>query len=155
VSDSAPYVYDKAKYHYESVEQAGLPQEHASNHTVPILRWLIEHNLMSDFFVNEGAEPLANYRNGELSIHELYQWWDTCLISDMLSEEGNAFAIQYFDFTHGKYISDYKATLQGKLPTEFHIVYSEAGYEKLRAVIDRRFAEWRQSSPKSWWQFRR
>lgn len=153
MSDRAPHVYDKAKYHYESIEEEDLPEEHASNHTVPILRWLIENNLMSDFFVNEGANPLANYKSGELTIHELYQWWDTCLTSDMLNEEGNAFAKQYFDFSRGKYISDYKATLQGQLPSEYHIVYSDASYERLRPVIDRRYTEWRNASPKPWWKF--
>jgi hypothetical protein len=139
------YVYDKAKYHYESVEEAGLPDEHASNHTVPILRWLIENDLMSNFFLEEGAEPLARYKSGHLSIHGLYNWWDSCLIDDMLSEEGNAFGRHYFAFETGKYIPDYIATLQGRLPSEFHVVYSEGNYAKIRAVIDRRYAEWKAS----------
>jgi len=152
VSASAPHVYDKAKYHYESVEQAGLPLEHASNHTVPILRWLIENDLMSEFFVTEGGDELDRFKRGELAIHGLYASWDTCLISDMLSDHGNAFAMHYFDFERGNYISDYMATLQGDLPSEFHIPYSEESYAKLRAVIDRRYADWRkQSNP--WWRF--
>ena len=39
---SSPHVYDKAKYHYETIEQHGLSEEHAANHTVVFLRWLIE-----------------------------------------------------------------------------------------------------------------
>lgn len=147
------HVYDKAKYHSEAVDLAGLDEQHASNHTVYMLRWLVEKNLMSDFFRDEGSAPLANYKAGELTIHDLYQWWDTCLVSDMLSEEGNAFAMAYFDFEMGKYIADYKATLQGSLPSEYHVPFSEDRYAKLRQVIDRRYAEWKGQPTKPWWQF--
>jgi hypothetical protein len=141
-----PYVYDKAKYHYESIEELGLPEEHACNHTVPILRWLIEKDFVSDFFKEESAEQLTAYKLGQMSIHQLYEEsWDCCLISDMVNEEGNAFGLHYFDFEKGKYIGDYIDTLQGDLPSEFHVVYSEEGYARLKGVIDKRFEEWRQA----------
>lgn len=62
----------------------------------------------------------------------------------MLSEEGNAFAMHYFDFERGQYIHDYVANLQNDLPTEFHVDYNEENYQKMRKVIDRRHAEWKQ-----------
>lgn len=150
MNSAAPHVYDKAKYHLESVEQAGLPESHASNHTVPILRWLIDNDLMSDFFVTESGSDLVAYKAGEMTIHGLYESWDTCLISDMLSDEGNAFAMTYFDFERGTYLQDYVSALQGNLPSEFHVVYSEAGYAKLRAIIDRRYRDWKRT--KKWWE---
>jgi hypothetical protein len=146
----SPHVYDKAKYHYESIEQHGLSEEHAANHTVVFLRWLIEHNMMNDFFVRESNGTVEKFRRGEATIHQVYEWWDCCLIDDMLSEEGNAFAMAYFDFDHGKYIHDYIATLQGDLPTEFHVDYTEENYEKMRQVIDRRYAEWKPRK-RNWW----
>ena len=147
---SGPYVYDKAKYHFESVEEFGLPAEHAYNHTVPILRWFIEHGFMSEFFNEECADQLAAYQAGSLSIYQLYEWWDCCLISDMVNEEGNAFGMYYFDFEKGKYISDYIGTLQGDLPSEFHVVYTEENYARLKSVIEKRFEEWRNRKP--WWR---
>lgn len=95
---TSPHVYDKAKYHAETVEAHGLPEEHASNHTVFFLRWLIERDLMAKSFDEQTKCDLEQYRKGKRSIHELYNWWDCCLIDDMLSEEGNAFAttIRYF-----------------------------------------------------------
>lgn len=147
----APHVYDKAKYHSESVENAGLPEEHTSNHAVPILRWLIENNLMSEFFLAEGGDALAKFKSGDLTIHGLYNWWDACLVSDMLSDEGNAFAMHYFDYERGKYISDYISALQGNLPSEFHVQYSDENYTKLRKIIDRRYADWKKTT-KPWWQ---
>src|SRR5262245_6883638 len=155
-----PHVYDKADYHYETIREEGLPDEHAGNHIVLFLRWLIENGLVSELFVTEGAEPLARWRAGELGIHGLFEWWDEVLVSDMLSDEGNAFAMRYFDYDNGKYLEDLRQTLQGALPSEFHIAYSDENYAKLRPVIDRRYANWklRKDEPeptptKSRWRF--
>ena len=137
------HVYDKAEYHAESVSDLGLSEEHAENHAVFFLRWLIEHDLMSEFFTTKAADILQKFRSGSATIHEVYGWWDTCLIDDMLSEEGNAFAKHYFEFQGGKYLSDYAATLQRGLPSEFHVDYTEANYQCMREVIDRRYAEWK------------
>ena len=139
----SPHVYDKAKYHYDSVEEYGLSEEHAANHSVFFLRWLIENDLMSEEFMEGSDDMLTKFRAGTATIHEVYEWWDCCLIDDMLSDEGNAFARAYFDFDKGKYIQDYIGLLQGKLPSEFHIDYSEANYQRIKEVIHRRYSEWR------------
>src|SRR5215210_232011 len=141
-----PFVYDKAKYHDESVRELGLPDAHATNHTVFFLRWLIERSLVSDSFATDGADILGAFRRGDISLHQLYEWWDCCLIDDMLSKEGNAFARAYFDFDHGQYLTDYARVLQGSLPSEFHVVYSEENYQAIRPVIDARFETWRSTS---------
>jgi hypothetical protein len=155
---SRNYLYDKAEFHSGSIQEWGLPEEHAYNHTVPILRWFIERGFMSDSFKEECADQLAAYKAGNFSLYQLYEWLDCCLVSDMVNEEGNAFGMYYFDFEKGKYLSDYTATLQGDLPSEFHVVYSEENYARLKSVIDQRFEEWKklepepESKPKSWWQ---
>lgn len=145
MSKNSPHVYDKAKYHYESVEQFGLPEEHAANHTVVFLRWLIENELMNEFFMQESGNTIEKFRAGEAGIHEVYEWWDCCLVDDMLSEEGNKFAIHYFDFEEGQYIHDYIELLQGDLPSEFHIKYNETNYRRMKRVIDSRYEEWKAS----------
>ena len=148
---SNPYVFDKAKYHNETIEQFGLPESHAANHTVPFLRWLIENKLMSEFFVAECSEELVKFKQGQITIHELYGWWDCCLISDMISERGNAFCMTYFDFEKGSYIADYEATLKVALPSIFHIEYSDENYDRLRRVIDKRYKNWIHPA-KPWWK---
>src|SRR5262245_35631219 len=125
----SPYVYDKAKYHDETVQEYGLSDEHAANHTVVFLRWLIERRMISEAFEKEDESILGQFRAGAISIHKVYEWWDCCLLDDMLSEEGNAFAMHYFDFEPGAYIADYMRALKGGLPSEFHIDYSEANYQ--------------------------
>ena len=154
---NSPYVYDKAKYHSETIEKFGLSDEHAANHTVMFLRWLIEHRMMSDFFEQEAADILRQFRSGEVSAHAVYEWWDGCLIDEMLSDEGNTFAKSYFDFENGSYISDYIATLKGRLLSEFHVDYTEANYHKMAQVINRRYAEHSAGKAmkikKRWWPF--
>ena len=145
-----PYVYDKGKYHDETVDRYGLSEEHAANHTVVFLRWLIERDLMSESFRSEGGDGLEALRAGRTTIHEIYNWWDRCLVDDMLSDEGNAFAMHYFDFERGQYIHDYIRTLQRRLPSEFHVEYSEKNYQAMKAVIDRRFDEWK--NPRRPWR---
>ena len=140
------FVYDKAKYHDETIEEFGLPEEHAANHTVFFLRWLIERRLMSALFQTDGADIVRAFRAGDASIHAVYDWWDRCLIDDMLSDEGNAFAQSYFSFESGSYLKDYARTLQRDLPSEFHVPFTEQNYEAIRAVIDQRFADWRRTS---------
>jgi hypothetical protein len=70
----------------------------------------------------------------------------------MLSEDGNKFAMHYFDFDKGRYIHDYIELLQGQLPSEFHINCNEANYQRMKEVIDRRYREWK-TPKKSWWPF--
>jgi uncharacterized membrane protein len=145
----SPHAYDKAKYHYETVEGYGLSRDHASNHTVFFLRWLIEHDLLDQSFADESASILEQFRAGTATIHDVYKWSDCCLINDMLSEEGNKFAMHYFDFDVGKYLQDYAKTLQGELPSELHVPYTEENYQRMKPVIDRRYREWK--SPRKWW----
>lgn len=137
-----PVVYDKGKYHLETVDEYGLPESHAYHHTVYFFRWLLEHDLVSEEFRTEtpSFDPSRVTNDSTLNI---YEWWDTCLVDDMLSDEGNAFAQHYFDFDKGQYLADYIGLLQGKLPSEFHIPLTEANYQKLQQIIDRRFADWK------------
>ena len=92
------------------------------------------------------ADVVKAFRNGQASLHDVYDWWDRCLIDEMLSDEGNAFAQSYFDFERGEYMKDYARVLQRDLPSEFHVPFTEANYQAIRGVIDVRYAAWTQSS---------
>ena len=169
--ERTPVVYDKGKYHLEAVEECGLPESHACHHALFFFRWLIEHDLMSDWFRSE-TEPFEPGGVTNAAVLQTYEWWDCCLVDDMLSDEGNAFARHYFDFEKGKYLSDYMGSLKGDLPSEYHIAFSEENFQRFKPIIDRRYAEWKartlgasaQSAPpslprggsdrpKRWWEF--
>ena len=158
--------YDKAKWHDETVQNYGLPESHASHHIVFFFRWLIEHDLISEWLRTEFPDDYAAVRAGRLSALDYFDSLDRCLISDMLSDEGNAFAEAYFDYDHGRYISDLIGTLQGSLQSEFHIPFNDDTYGRLKAVIDKRYSAWKSGDVASvsktakteepqrrWWQF--
>lgn len=75
-------------------------------------------------------------------MNKLYELWDCCLVSDMLSDRGNTFARAYFDFESGAYLKDYAKHLQKELPSEFHVPYTAANEEAIHHVISKRFEAW-------------
>lgn len=75
MSASITFVYDKAKYHDESIQSLGLPDEHAYNHTTFFMSWLVRNHLMSEDFEYVKGNPVNDYRHGKISINKLYEWW--------------------------------------------------------------------------------
>lgn len=138
------HAYDKAKYHDGTVEELGLPERSASLLDVFFLSWVIHRGLTSSEFEHKYRRALRGFRRGELSIQDFYyQNCDACLVSDMLNDEGNAFAMAYFDFQHGDYLNDYTQTLAQNLPSSFHVDYTPENEGRMHAVIDARHAEWK------------
>ena len=141
-----PFVYDKARYHYEGTYPKELPEEQAFVHTGFYLGWIIDHQLYSDEFRDESAELITRYTAREITGAEVYESWDGCLLDTMLNDEGNAFSRAYFDFDHGQFLADYVELLGGDLPTLYHVTNSWENYERLRVRLDQRFEEWRRSA---------
>ncbi len=159
-----PKVYDKSKWHLETVAEHGLPEEHASHHIAFFFRWCIEHDLVSEWLRTELPDDYVAVRDGRLSALNYFEkMLDGCLVDDMLTDEGNAFASAYFDYDVGRYLDDLIGALKGDLPSEYHIPLNDDAYESIKAVIDRRYAAWKAgdvasvSKPKApkrkWWQF--
>ena len=148
-----PVVYDKGKYHDETVMDYGLPDEQASVHTAFFLGWLIETDLYSEEFRSESKKQIEEYKSKKKTAVEIYDMWDRCLVNDMLNDEGNAFARDYFDFNTGTYLSDYAYILVGKLPSEFHVPYSWENQEKISAKISQRHEKWKAKKNKKPWEF--
>ena len=64
-----------------------------------------------------------------------------------LEREGNAFAIAYYqDEGPRGYLADYESVLGGDLPSLYHVEDSWGNFEKLAAVIDRRYLGWKRKS---------
>ena len=78
---------------------------------------------------------------------------DGVLHIDEISEIGNRFSLEYFDFGSGKYLKDYEKLLGKGLPSLFHVQDTWENYEKIKAVIDKRFLSWKsQTNQKHWWK---
>ncbi|MEO0612795.1 MAG: hypothetical protein AAFY83_05735 [Pseudomonadota bacterium] len=144
-TDFNSYAYDKAKYHLDGDFPSDLDEDNASTHTAFFLNWIVEKNLASEELVSSSKKTIAQIFARETNPIQLYADWDYCLIGDMLSDEGNKFAIKYFDFERGSYLQDYEACFPG-LPSLFHVEPTWDNFDKIKSVMDRRFKEWRQNT---------
>ncbi|HSI82946.1 MAG: hypothetical protein ACAI35_03255 [Candidatus Methylacidiphilales bacterium] len=156
----SPFVYDKAKYHLESVEEFGLEEEQSCVHIALYLQWIMDKELYSEEF-SEQTDEFRQFRNTPVTALEIaYEGWDGCLIDDMLNEEGNAFSAIYFE---QQYYEDVGAVAEG-LPSVYHLEFRQDNYLKLQPLIDKAYAEWKlkqavdatptapASQPKPWWK---
>lgn len=150
---TSPIAYDKGKYHDETITELGLHEQQASVHTAIFLGWVIESRLFSEAFAKESPGLISAYLSKEKTSVQVYDWWDRCLVDDMLNDEGNAFAQDYFDFETGSYLADYSALLAKGLQTVFHVPYSWEHQERMSARITKRFQQWKRKRARKWWEF--
>jgi hypothetical protein len=149
-----PIVYDKAKYHTESVAQAGLKEGQEFVHTGMFLGWLIDHDLLEARFAAEWAEDVAAFRARKLTGPKLFQRWDGVLVDDMLSDRGNAFSKVYFDFEKGAFIADYQRAFGVSGGNDFFGVSdSWENYEKIKLLVDSAYERWTRKQGKKPWEF--
>lgn len=140
-------VYDKAKYHYQGNFPKRLSIDQAFVHTGMFLGWIIDNNLFSKEFEEETTHEIRRFKQRELTGTQIYMKWDGVLASDMLNDEGNEFAKNYFDFETGLFPLDYEETFP-KIPTIYHVKDTWENYFKIKKVIDKRYLEWVNQRPK-------
>src|SRR5690349_14029865 len=100
------HVFDKAKYHDNSIEQLGLDEEQSFVHTGLFFAWLVNNGLMSEFFIQEAGRKIEKLKTRKITPSTLYMDCDGVLLGEMLSDQGFQFAIKYFDFDKGTYLAD-------------------------------------------------
>jgi len=136
-------VYDKAKWHFEGEFPEELDAFQGYVHTGIFLSWLIDNNLVSDEFQSDFEEEIKEFKNRKLTGPQIFERCDGVLMLDMINELGNRFALHYFDFEKGQYLSDYETTLATNLPSLYHVADTWENYEKIKQVLDRRFTDWK------------
>jgi len=147
-----PIVYDKAKYHFESIEENQLPEIQAYVHTGLYLGWLVDNNLLDSEFINDFGQDIPKFKNKEITGSQLLFLWDGALIDDMLNEEGNKFSQYYFDFDHGQYITDYETHMTQNLQSIFHVEDTWENHETVKDFVNKRYSTWKNTESKSWWK---
>ena len=114
-------------------------------HTGLYLGWIIDSDLHSEEFADDNADLITQFKERKCQPCEIYEVNDGCLADDMLNQSGNAFTQSYFDFSNGRFLKDYDKTLAKGLPSLYHVQGTWANYDKLKAVIDQRYKEWKAS----------
>ncbi len=149
--------YDRADFDY-STEDDPLPKGHAGTHIGMFLAWAVQNGLEGEFHHERSAGLLDRLRRREITGRQFFE----AACGDRFSErdlnaEGNAFAQYYYvdeAGQRGPYFADYKRTLAAGLPSFWHVADTWYNYEKVAAVISRRYDEWKNPPRKRrWWQF--
>src|SRR5215471_67805 len=128
VSSADPHVYDKAKYHYGTDCPTSLPEEKSFVLTGMYYGWLVEHGMIKPEFDPETETFMSRKMTGP----KLYEAGDGVLIDQMLTDEGNRFTKDYFEFEHGKYLADYQELLARGLPTPYHVADTWENYDLIK-----------------------
>lgn len=139
--------YDRAKWHYESDDYPdALEERQAYVHTGMYFGWLLDHGLISDEFADDFADDIQEFKARKITGPEVYWRSDGVLADDSLNEEGRKFTAWYFADDMPKFYDDFDDTLGDDLPSLYHVDDSWANYDRLGAVIDRRFESWRKKN---------
>lgn len=133
-------IIDDAKEHFRRGFSVMLPMENAFMHIGVFLGWVIERELYSELFADEGDTQIFRFLNQNLSCVLLGTVWDGCVSYEQLNEEGQEFARDYYEA--GQYLIDYKETLAKDKKSLFQVKDNRMSYERMRDVLDQRFAEW-------------
>jgi hypothetical protein len=142
---SEPVVFDKAKWHSDGEFPEDLDEDQAFVHTGLYLGWVIDNHLFSEEFADDMQNEIGQFKSRKLTGPEVYAACDGVFIDDQLSEDGLAFTTEYFDFENGKFLKDYEKLFPG-LPSMYHVQDTWENYNKLKPVIDKRYAAWKKKN---------
>ena len=134
--------YDRADWHYGGDYPEGLPPENGGTHIGMFLGWAIMNGLEGQFHRDESPASLAAVCARQMTGRQfLFKECDEKFWDEDLSDEGNAFAKNYYE--SNRYFEDYEAALAGDLPTMYHVEDTWQNYDRIAPVISRRFEEWK------------
>jgi hypothetical protein len=145
--------YDKAKWHFDGNFPADLEHSQAYVHTGLFLGWLIDHDMMSEEFLEDMTDEFEAFKNREITGPQIFMQMDGVLSLNDLNEAGNRFALPYFNFDRDAYLSDYDRVLATELPSIYHVKDTWENYDKLKVILDKRY-EYSKSIDTSftWWK---
>jgi hypothetical protein len=140
--------YDDASWHAGEGFPGDLPPEAAATHTGMFLAWALLTGLGSELHTLEQSDELERLRRRKITPGQFFLL--ACsgeFLDEDLSAEGNAFAQSYFELEGGNYLGDYREYLVKGLASEYHVADTWSNFEKLKPILDRRFANWRRGRP--------
>lgn len=94
-------VIDTVESHSRKIAEKSLdiPSICSANHIAAYLRWIIEHNMLSEDFVEFFEEEIQAIRDGKLDIRKfIINSLSGEFLLDMLNDEGSKFTLYYYNF---------------------------------------------------------
>lgn len=137
-----PVVFDRARYHLDSVREHELPDSQAAVHVGLFFGWATDRGLVARWVEDGAPDAFAAYRRREITGPLLLAAVDDALVDDQFTDVGLAFVANYYDPRCGAYVDDYLRTLAAGLPSEFHVADTRENAERIGAVLDSRYEDW-------------
>ncbi|MGN1481178.1 suppressor of fused domain protein [Porcipelethomonas sp.] len=154
-------IMDCEDWHAGSIREKNLPLDEITgyNHMAIYLRWCIEHDLMSDQFLEDFEDAVNSVRSkdGRVDLRELIRdEFSGMLYRTIFNETGRQFAAYYYDHSHDDGpcypadVDDYALRYFGEErynSEEFQdeaylfIPYDETFYKGMKVYIDHYFTE--------------
>ena len=136
--------YDDATWHSEGDFPEDLPPEAGATHIGMFLAWAWSQGLAGELHTEECPEDLElvtarTATPGQIALRTC----DGKLTDEDFNEVGNAFVEFYLESEDAAFLEDYEETLGTELSTLYHVADSWENFDKLKPVIDKRFAKWR------------
>jgi len=136
--------YDDASWHYGGNFPKDLPIGAGATHTGMFVAWALLSGLAGDIFNHDFSNEIPKLVSRSVMPGAFFlESCDGKFTDDDLNDEGNEFALAYFDFQNGKYLADYELTLGAEVVDLYHVMDTWENFERLKPVLDQRFAEWR------------
>lgn len=101
VPDNFSEILDTVEEHSCKVEDKVLdvPDINGADHIAAFLRWMIEHNMIDDEFLDYFAEEFVQIKSKELDIRKfIINCLDGELNKELFTDEGKEFSGAYYDF---------------------------------------------------------
>ena len=134
-------IYDQARSHFVGNFPDSLPIEQAYVHIGIFLGWIINNELYSEYFEDEGATQMYRFQRRQISCAVLSELWDGHLGSDLFTPEGNRFT--YYYYGGGLYEKDYRIVLQKDLQTVYHVEDTWENFDLMAARITVQYQHWK------------
>ena len=139
--------YDDASWHYDGDFPKDLPDSAGATHSGMFLAWAMLSGLGGSLHIDECPEDLAQIQSRSITPGQFFlRACDGKLTDEDLNDEGNAFSEHYLHSENGQFLEDYANTFDDDLPSLYHVPDSWGSYEKLRPVLDARYAKWRRGT---------
>jgi len=136
--------YDDASWHSGGKFPKDLPPEAGATHTGMFVAWALLSGLAGQFNIEDFPENIPMLRDRTVPPGAFFlSCCDGKFTDEDLNDEGNAFTASYFDFTTGKYLSDYEDTLGRGLPELYYVADTWENFDLLKPIIDQRYADWK------------
>ena len=144
--------YDDASWHYGGNFPADLANEAGATHIGMFVAWGLLAGLAGDIHLQESAVGLKALRDRSITLGNFFlTYCDGKFTNEDLNDLGNSFAAVYYESEPSPYLQDYeklfltKRFLRSSLPSLYHVPDSWESFDRLRPVLDKRFATWRQA----------